>query len=196
MTLQALALAVLTFLLLLCLLLILYVGLLYRGLTAMKRDLDFSFSRLHSALQERFEASGELMETCRGFIPRDSRDMRNVAQVRSIWAIADSKQEKLKSATDFDMALKNLIAAARAHPDLCSTDVFARVEKRLSGLEQHIAQQSEKYNSATGIFNSRLQHPLMSWMRGATGFTAQPYFAPSAQPNVSAFAAPRDSAKS
>jgi hypothetical protein len=58
MTLQAIALAVLTFLLFSCLVVMIYCMVVYRGLTAVKRELDRAYGSLDALLQERFEASG------------------------------------------------------------------------------------------------------------------------------------------
>jgi LemA protein len=138
--------------------------------------LDRAYSGLDALLQERFEASGELMELCRGYVPRDSRPVRELAQIRSLWAIANNKTDRLKSAADSDRALKNLVAAAQAVPELSSTEYFARVEKRLAGIEQQVADRREKYNSAISAFNTRLEQFPVRWMSGYTGFTAQPYF--------------------
>ncbi|HLJ23812.1 MAG TPA: LemA family protein [Candidatus Acidoferrales bacterium] len=176
MTLQAIALAVLTFLLSSCLVVMIYCMVVYRGLTAVKRELDRAYLNLDALLQERFEASGELMELCRGFVPRDSRPVRELAQIRSMWAIANNKTDRLKSAADSDRAMKNLLAAAQAVPELSSTEYFDRVEKRLIGIEQQVADRREKYNSSINGFNERLEQFPVRWMSGFTGFTAQPYF--------------------
>jgi LemA protein len=192
MTLQAIALAVLTFLLFSCLVVMIYCMVVYRGLTAVKRELDRAYASLDALLQERFEASGELMELCRGFVPRDSRPVRELAQIRSVWAIADNKVDRLKSASDSDRAMKNLLAAAQAVPELNSTEYFARVEKRLAGIEQQVADRREKYNSAIGAFNTRIEQFPVRWMSGFTGFTAQPYFGSHAPARNAAFGVRQD----
>jgi LemA protein len=133
------------------------------------------------------------MELCRGFVPRDSRPMREMAQIRSVWAIADNKVDRLKSAVDSDRAMKNLMAAAQAVPELNSTEYFARVEKRLAGIEQQVADRREKYNAAIGGFNTRLEQFPVRWMRGFTGFTAQPYFGTYAPMRTAAFGLRQDS---
>jgi hypothetical protein len=56
MILQALAAAVFTFLVISSALMILYAAFVYRGLVAVKREVDRSFSNLDHLLQERFEA--------------------------------------------------------------------------------------------------------------------------------------------
>lgn len=193
MTLQAIALAVLTFLLFSCLVVMIYCMVVFRGINAVKRDLDRAYSKLDALLQERFEASGELMEICRGFVPRDSRQMRELSQIRSAWAIANSKTERLKSAADSDRAMKNLIAAAQAIPELGSSEYFARVDKRLAGIELQLADRREKYNSAISLFNDRLEQIPVRWMGGVTGFTAQPYFGSHASAHSAAFGVRQDS---
>jgi LemA protein len=188
MTLQALALAVLTFLLISCVGVIGYSVLAYRGVVTVKGEVDRSFSNLDGLLQERFEAFGELMQICRGHVPRDSSEMRDVALIRGAWAIASNKEEKLKSAADSDRALKNLIAAAQAHPVLQSAEYFSTLEKRMASLDKQIAEHREKYNSAISRFNTRLQQVPVRWMSSITGFTHQPYFAPPAGARISSFA--------
>jgi len=137
---------------------------------------DDSFSNLDRLLQERFDALGELMQICRGYIPRDSPELRTMAEIRSVWAIAAEHEGKLKSAADSYRALENLIAAAEANPTLKSTEDFSRFEKRLSAIENKIADQREQYNSGIRRFNLRLQEFPGRWLAGVTGFALQPYF--------------------
>jgi LemA protein len=180
MTVQAMILAALTFLLICCALVMVYVGTAYRAVMGIKQEADRSFAALDKSLQDRFEASGELMEVCRGFVPRDSREMRTLVEIRSVWAIADNKSQRLKAAVDSERALKDLVAAARSHPDLQSADYFGRVERRLATLNQTISTQREKYNSVIAEFNDRLRRAPMSWVSGSTGLSKLPAFASSA----------------
>jgi LemA protein len=192
MTLQAYALAVLTFLILSGGLMVFYGAFTYRGVVAAKREVDHSFSDLDRVLQERFDALGELMQIFRGYIPRDSPELRAVAEIRSAWAIAADNEAKLKSAADFIAALKNLMAEAQAHPVLQPAEEFSRFEKRLSAIENEMSDRREQYNSAIRRFNQRLLEFPGRWLAGVTGFTLQPYFMAPAGEQPCTFAATHD----
>jgi LemA protein len=125
-------------------------------------------------------------------VQRDSRELRHVAEIRIVWAIAGDKEGKLKSAADSYRALKNLIAAAEADPILQSTEHFSRFKKRLYSIDDQIAERREQYNSTISRFNMRLQQFPVRWLAGVTGFTNQPYFTAPVEERRSTVAATED----
>jgi len=150
-----------------------YVGSAYRRVVAAKREVHHSFSNFDRLLQERFDALGELMKLCRGYIQRDSREPRAVAVRRGF--LSGVEELDRRGTGQYNLAK--------------STEDFSLFEKCLLAIEDRIADQRAPYNSAISRFNLRLQEFPGRWLAGVTGFTLQPHFAAPTSERLSTLAA-------
>jgi LemA protein len=88
-------------------------------------------------------------------------------------ATVDQKAQADQSMTT---ALRGLFAVAENYPDLKANSNFMQLEKRITDLENQIADRREFYNDSVNTFNTRIQQVPDTFVAGFMRLTPSPLF--------------------
>lgn len=154
---MGIALSIIVFLLVL----ILIWGIIIRnGLLRLKRNVSRSWSNIDALLRQRHDELPKLVETVRLHMHYERGPLERVMEARA--AVDDARQRgdvgALGAAEQrLRLGLGKLFAVAEAYPELKADETFRRLQQRISGLENEIADRREFYNAAVNINNTRIE---------------------------------------
>ena len=102
--------------------------------------------------------------------------MENVTRARTEGLGARTIGEKAKASEALSSAVGNLFAVAENYPNLKASENYLALQKRLTGLENEIADRREFYNDSVNNFNVRIQQFPDVLLAGPLGFKPREMF--------------------
>jgi LemA protein len=126
------------------------VAILDEGVTA-------AWSQVDNQLQRRNDLIPNLVNTVKGYASHERNLFTEVTQLRSQWASAGSRADKIKAAEGMEGAISRLLLVAENYPDLKANQNFLTLQAQLEGTENRIAVERNRYNRAVQVFNSYIR---------------------------------------
>ena len=137
-----------------------YVVRIYNGLVALRENVRKAWSNIDVLLTQRHDELPKLVETCKRYMSYEQETLERVMQARSAVfraqgqrdvAAVGAAEEQLRA------GLGRLFAVAENYPALKADATFAHLQRRISELEEAIADRRELYNDAVNLNNIRIQ---------------------------------------
>jgi LemA protein len=137
-----------------------YVVRIYNGLIALRENVRKAWSNIDVLLTQRHDELPKLVETCKRYMQYEQETLERVMQARSAVfraqgqgdvAALGAAEEQLRA------GLGRLFAVAENYPALKADTTFAHLQRRISELEEAIADRRELYNDAVNLNNIRVQ---------------------------------------
>jgi LemA protein len=132
---------------------------LYNQLVMLKNNTDKAWSNIDVLLKQRNEELPKLITVCKEHMKYEKDTLERVIEARSRIASAMTSgdlsalgmaEEQLR------IGLGNLFAVAEAYPELKASQAFLQLQRRITSLEDSIADRREFYNDAATINNTRI----------------------------------------
>jgi LemA protein len=156
------------------------IGVVIYGLNKVVRldeAVDASWAQVENQLQRRNDLVPNLVNTVKGYAKHERGLFTNVTELRSQWAQARTRGEKIEAAQGMGSVLSRLLLVAENYPQLRASENFQTLQAQLEGTENRIAVERRRYNEAARGFNYYIRSiPGKYWasMRGLT--TPKEYF--------------------
>jgi len=137
-----------------------YVVRIYNGLVTLRENVRKAWSNIDVLLTQRHDELPKLVATCKRYMQYEQETLERVMQARNAVSRAQSQrdvpavgaaEEQLRS------VLGRLFAVAENYPDLKADSTFSHLQRRISELEEAIADRRELYNDAVNLNNIRVQ---------------------------------------
>ena len=106
---------------------------------------------------QRSDEIPKLIKVLKSFVKHEKKMFDNVMDARTSYLGASSVSEKADADNRMSEALKSVFALSEAYPELGSNDNFLKLQERISGLENEIADRRELYNESVNNYNIRIQ---------------------------------------
>jgi LemA protein len=140
--------------------LLLYAIVIYNALVTLKHGVSKAWSNIDVLLRQRHDELPKLVETCKQYMEFERDTLEKVMQARSAAQTARESGDVKgvgKAETAMRMGLGQLFAVAEAYPELKANESFQRLQARISGLEDAIADRREFYNESVNANNVRIE---------------------------------------
>jgi len=129
----------------------------YNGLIQVKENIKKSWANIDVLLMQRSDEIPKLIKVLKSFVKHEKKMFDNIADARTSYLGASSVSEKADADNQISEALKSVFALSEAYPELGSNDNFLKLQKRISALENEIADRRELYNESVNNYNIRIQ---------------------------------------
>ena len=129
----------------------------YNGLIQVKENIKKSWANIDVLLMQRSDEIPKLKKVLKSFVKHEKKMFDNVMDARTSYLGASSVSEKADADNRMSEALKSVFALSEAYPELGSNDNFLKLQERISGLENEIADRRELYNESVNNYNIRIQ---------------------------------------
>jgi LemA protein len=136
---------------------IIYFITIYNSLVRLRNDMDKAWANIDVLLKQRHDELPKLIETCKGYMQYEQKTFQLITEARTAFLKAGSVGEKAQADTMISGALKTLFAVAENYPDLKANNNFMQLQKRISELEERIADRREFFNDDVNTYNIRIQ---------------------------------------
>ena len=134
-----------------------YMTMIYNGLVALKNDIDKSWANIDVLLKQRHDELTKLLDTTKGYMEFERDTLTKITQARNMYQQAVTVDQKAQADQSMTSALRGFFAVAENYPDLKANTNFQMLEKRISDIENQIADRREFYNDCVNTFNIRIQ---------------------------------------
>ena len=129
----------------------------YNGLIQVKENIKKSWANIDVLLMQRSDEIPKLVKVLKSFVKHEKKMFDSIIEARSFYLGASSVSEKADADKEMSSALKSIFALSEAYPELKSNDNFLKLQERISGLENDIADRRELYNESVNNYNIRIQ---------------------------------------
>lgn len=141
-------------------LILIYGILIYNNLVSLKHNVSKAWANIDVLLKQRHDELPKLIEVCKQYMEYEQDTLEKVMRARAQVSEAQSRGDlgALGQAEGtLRMGLGNLFAVAEAYPELKANDHFQHLQRRISGLENAIADRREYYNESVNLNNVRIE---------------------------------------
>ena len=136
---------------------VIYLGTLYNGLIALRNDIDKAWANIDVLLKQRHDEIPRLVAVCQGYMQYERETLQQLTEARARYASAFSMNQKVQASSAVTDSVQRVFAAAENYPDLKANQSFLGLQRRITELENQIADRREFFNDAITLFNTRLQ---------------------------------------
>lgn len=128
----------------------------FNGLVSLRNQIDKSWANIDVLLTQRADEIPNLVATVSGYMKHEQKTLQAVTEARSALMSAHNVSDKAGLNNELTGALKTLFAVAENYPELKASENFLALQKRISGLENEIADRREFYNDSVMLYNVRI----------------------------------------
>jgi LemA protein len=129
----------------------------YNSLVRLRNDMDKAWANIDVLLKQRHDELPKLIETCKGYMQYEQKTFQMIVEARTAFLKATTIPEKAQADNLISGALKSLFAVSENYPDLKANNSFMQLQKRISELEERIADRREFFNDDVNTYNIRIQ---------------------------------------
>ncbi len=136
-----------------------YGAVLYNHLVALRENVKKNWANIDVLLKQRHDELPKLVDTCKEYMGYEQDTLRQVMEART--RVSQALQngdvgEVGKAETQLRMGLGGLFAVAEDYPELKASESFQHLVKRITSLEESIADRRELYNASVNLSNIRV----------------------------------------
>lgn len=156
--------------------LILAIIAIYNGLVKSRNNVKNAWSQIDVQLQRRFDLIPNLVETVKGYMEHEQGVLTQVAELRTLWAKAETISEKASLDNQLSGALKTIMAVSENYPDLKASSNFSELQEELRNTENKIAYSRQFYNDTVTMYNTKLETIPSNIIAGVFNFSKEELF--------------------
>lgn len=159
--------------------LVVYVIMAYNRLVRLKHNVKAAWSNIDVLLKQRHDELPKLVTTCREYMKFEQETLEKVVKARS--QVSDAMQsgnmaELGVAESMLHNTLGRLFALTENYPELKANESFARLQSRITTLENSIADRREYYNDSVNINNIVVEEFPTNIVAGKFNFTQAELF--------------------
>ena len=148
----------------------------YNGLIQVKENIKKSWANIDVLLMQRSDEIPKLVKVLKSFVKHEKKMFDSIMETRSFYLGASTVSEKADTDNEMSSALKSIFALSEAYPELRSNDNFLKLQERISGLENDIADRRELYNESVNNYNIRIQSLPDAFIANSMNLAAEEMF--------------------
>ena len=148
----------------------------YNSLVTLNVNIDRSLSNIDVLLKQRFDEIPRLVEVCKGYMAHERETLQKVVEARNIFINVGANAEKFSANSALDKALGSLFAVSEGYPELKANEEFMHLHRRITAIENQIAERREFYNASVAIFNTRVRQIPDMAIANMLGYKVKPMF--------------------
>ena len=143
-------------------------------LVALQENVHSAWGQVETVLQRRYDLIPNLVNTVKGYAKHEKDVLEDVTRLRSQWAAATTPAEKVKASGQLEAGLARLLLVAEQYPDLKASQGFRDLQYELSGTENRITVERQRYNDVARAYNTAVRQFPASIVAGRRGFPPTP----------------------
>lgn len=151
-------------------------------LVALQENVRTSWAQVETVLQRRYDLIPNLVATVKGYAEHEKGTLEEITKLRSQWGAAKTVDDKAKAASELEGALSRLMVVVENYPDLKANQNFRDLQVELSGTENRVSVERQRYNETVRSYNTAVRQFPASLVASLAGFTTDSsYFEASKQ---------------
>lgn len=129
----------------------------YNSFIRLKNNADKSWANIDVLLKQRSDELPNLIAAVKGYMKHERSLLEGITNARTALISANTMYEKAKADDFISASLKTLFAVAENYPTLKANENFLKLQQRITGLENEIADRREFFNDSVTTYNTKLE---------------------------------------
>jgi LemA protein len=126
----------------------------YHKAITLDENVNAAWAQVENVLQRRYDLIPNLVETVKGYAEHEEELFKSIAEARTKYFQADTRNEKVQAARGLEGLLSRLLVLREAYPELKAQENFLKLQDELAGTENRIAVERKRYNEAVRRLNT------------------------------------------
>jgi len=152
----------------------LYVVGAYNQVVFSTNEADRAFRNVDVSLKQRHDEIPALVETCRGYMAHEKNVLEAVTSLRLQIQSAGDVDTKVVAENALTEVLSRVFALAESYPNLKANELFLNLHKRLTDIENEIADRRELFNASVMGYNILIESFPALMLARIFGWRARP----------------------
>lgn len=136
----------------------------------LQENMKSSWGQVEVVLQRRYDLIPNYVNVVKGYAKHEKETLEEVTRYRSQWASAKTPTEKIQAAGLLEGSLAKVSVVVEKYPDLKASQNFRDLQFELSGSENRISVERQRYNDSVRAFNTATRQFPASIIAGFCGF--------------------------
>ncbi len=142
----------------------------YNKLVTLNESIDSSWAQVENQYQRRFDLIPNLVNTVKGYAKHETEIFTQIAEARAKLSGARTTIEKVRATNELEGALARLLAIVENYPNLKANENFIRLQDELSGTENRITVERQRYNEVVRMYNIMIRRFPSNIIASMSGF--------------------------
>jgi LemA protein len=126
-------------------------------LVGLQEGVKQQWAQVETVLQRRFDLIPNLVNTVKGYAEHEKDTLEEVTRLRSQWGAAKTVDEKAQAASALEGTLSRLLLVTENYPQLKADQNFRDLQVELSGTENRVAVERQRYNETVKTYNTAVR---------------------------------------
>ena len=157
----------------------------YNGLVKKQQEVDAAWSQVENVYQRRADLVPNLVAVVENYAEYEQGTILAVTEAR---AKAAATTVNIENSTESDLqqfeatqnalgqSMNRLLVAVENYPDLKASDNYQALQTQLTGCENRILTERQRFNEAAQVYNASLRKFPNNLIANLFGFEKRPYF--------------------
>ncbi len=130
-----------------------YIVNIYNRMVMLSKNIEKSFANIDVLLKQRADEVPNLINVVKQSMNYEQSMLDKLTELRTRFLNADSTDQKVSIGNEMSAAIKSVFAISENYPDLKANTSLLELQRRISQLEDHIADRREFYNESVNMYN-------------------------------------------
>ncbi len=155
---------------------LIYIIVIYNNLIFARNRIRQAMSNIDVLLKQRNDELGNLINVVKGYSKFEQSVLEKITRIRSGYDEDWNVKKKSEFNKEMQAQVKSLFALIENYPDIKANEQYMRLQKRITSLENQIADRREYYNWSVTNFNTRIEQFPYSIIANFFKFMQEPLF--------------------
>ncbi len=148
----------------------------YNSLVSKNQGVDKSWADVETQYQRRVDLIPNLVNVVESYAKFEQETLTQITEIRSQWQTAQTSEQQVRTANQFESALSKLLLITENYPDLKADTQFKALQDNLVETENMVAVARTRYNNAVREYNTAVLVFPSNVIAGWFGFDERTYF--------------------
>jgi LemA protein len=125
----------------------------YNKLVMLRFNVDKAFANIDVLLKQRADEVPNLIKVVKQYSAYESGVLEQLTEIRTRFLNTTDTNKKVELSNEMDKAMRSVFAVSEGYPDLKASQSFADLQRRVSELENAIADRREFFNESINMYN-------------------------------------------
>jgi len=126
---------------------------LYNKLVMLRFNVDKAYGNIDVVLKQRADEIPNLVTVAKHFMEYEEEILARLTELRTFYNNSTDADKRTELANETSKALSSFFAVSENYPELKSNTNFLELQKRVSELENKIADRREFFNDSVNLYN-------------------------------------------
>ena len=148
----------------------------YNNLVRLNQGADNAWANVETQYQRRIDLIPNLVNVVESYAQFERELITNVTAIRSQWQTAQTPEQQVNAANQFESAISKLLLISENYPDLKASEQFRALQDNLVETEYMVSVARTRYNEAVRQYNTATKVFPSNVVAGWFGFSERTYF--------------------